>query len=226
MFFFNYSYLSSELTLFFTAFLYLSLSSFILSFGPLLAASPVKRNSGIGEYMSRTRGKWNFAAFLIGLYQGLLSLPISSTDRTYLLILLLFIILILVFLVVMGTYRSGVEQVKEKEIKIYSKFKKRNYVSREQTIDFMSDSIDEFNSSGNKERLVISFSVFLSRYGKNEEEIESYLRRIIEYKPHNARGYSGINRKNIMKREISRRIDLVNAMVSAIERDVGGKNEQ
>lgn len=224
LFAFYYSYSNFDLVVLFPALLYTAISSFIFSIFPLLSSSSDHFRKNIGEYISVQYIKWEIAAFILGFFQGLLAVPKPASENSTLLLVLLLLIVIAVLVAIWKTYRQATDNFIETQLGLYEKFKRRENITSNAGIDYLSRAIDEFNSTGRKERIVLSITSYLTRLGKTELEIEGYLKGIIGYKSRNLRNYGITNRNAIIKSEIRQRSAIIKAMVASIKKNEGEEN--
>ncbi|MHB8361404.1 MAG: hypothetical protein ACYDAO_02200 [Thermoplasmataceae archaeon] len=221
-----YSYLSIDLLILFPAFLYLSISAILFSIFPLLISSPRKLKRDIGEYISSSHLKWEFAAFILGFFQGILFIPKPAIQNQIILGILLFLIIVTIFSAIWRTYKSFGENFEGVQINFYERFKRKEAITFDLGIDYMSKAIEDFNATGKKERLILSITSYLTKLGLSESEVEGYLKGIIAYKTRNLNGYSGSNKRSIMRYEIRLRANLVKGMIQSIKRNLGEDNAE
>jgi uncharacterized protein YxeA len=226
LFSYYYSYANIDLLVLYPAFLYLSISSFIFAFFPILSNSPDDFKRSIGEYISSKYIKWEIAAFILGFFQGILAVPKPASENSDILVILLFLIVIAIVSGIWSTYKAGTDNILYTQLGFYEKFQKHDNVVSDIGVDYMSKAIDEFVATGKKEKLILSITSYLTKLNNSEMKVEEYLKGIMSYKNRNLSGY-GITSKNaIIRNEMKQRNLLVRAMILTIKRSIGEENAE
>ncbi len=135
-------------------------------------------------------------------------------------------LIIIIFIAGIGIIGRGLYQgygslsllTERNSLQIYEKFNKKENVSDIMKISRMGESIKEFEVQGNKERILIMISTYLSEAGFSSDEVEKFLKPILEYKL--PVGYVlGIEYgRDKIRREIDKRTRIVDGLLRSIAR--------
>ncbi len=152
--------------------------------------------------------------FLYGLY-------IQDTVRTYreaLLVVMFLIGIAVVLRILLQGYNSYSSMTQKDSFQVYEKFNKKENVTEIAKITKVGESIKEFETNGKKERILIALSTYLSEIGFTNDDVERFLKPIIDYKlPVPFALDIESDRRRIM-REIEKRQKIIDGILRSISR--------
>lgn len=123
-------------------------------------------------------GSFALMGFLYGLYLQ----NVINTYKDALLVIMFIIGIAVVIRILFQGYNSLSSMTQRNSFQVYEKFNKKESVTEIGKISKVGDSIKDFEVNGRKEKILINLSTYLSEAGFSNEDVERFLKPIIEYK--------------------------------------------
>ena len=172
--------------------------------------------NAMGRYMVLSGNRWIFSSFLMGVLVSLLFVPAAGPYSQYIMILIFLILILAVGRALLKTYKMQSAQVERYALNVYSSHKHDLVLTADPLIDSLNNTVREFTVNGEKEKLIILFTVLLIGTGAEYDEIGSVLDPIISYRVPDIIYYPPLRTRERLEREAEKRMSAVNSVVRTI----------
>lgn len=154
---------------------------FFDGFTPYMMKSKNEAVSNLGRYVIKSGDRLPTTAAGIGALLVAYAYPKAGYLNDILLSAVVIVTALVIIAVVWRIYATTSERVHKLSDEVFTKHKKSMTVFSDTSLDFVTDSVNEFRVSGKKEKLIIALTMILTAAGHTLEECNVVLRSLILY---------------------------------------------
>lgn len=179
----------------------------------VLTPIPILSRSKLNFVLINTRAL-AIAAFGVGLFYTILSIPKPSQWNTYILIVFLILASIIITYAGYKALISSFNAVEKVEEEVYEAHKHELGIVSSPEYALFEEAVKEFVTHGKKDKLITYLTYWLSRDGLDYEEILSRLNKLINYS--SAIKCRGRVNRRLVELEVRDRVELVNELLTQV----------
>ncbi|MGP6239142.1 hypothetical protein ACNF40_01835 [Cuniculiplasma sp. SKW4] len=180
--------------------------------------NPKEGISKLAGFMVSNRDFYLVSFALVGFLYGLYLQNTINTYKDSLLVIIFIIGVGVVIRILFQGYNSLSSMTQRNSFQVYAKFNKKESVTEIGRISKVAESIKDFEANGRKEKILINLSTYLSETGFSNDDVERFLKPIVEYKLPIKFSLDIESSRQRIRREIEKRRKIMDGILKNIER--------